>query len=131
MRISDWSSDVCSSDLDAAGAFHNGGNRQVVIRLQVTVDHGVELAARELGIRIAVVGEALVAARCQHPLEGCGVVGPQPPRFVEAEVPIVEPTTLPAGTGGSFAVAAGPRPTGIARTAARHGHEVGARPPPL
>src|SRR3546814_18173678 len=109
MRISDWSSDVCSSDLDAAGAFHNGGNRQVVIRLQVTVDHGVDMAGRELGIRIAVVGEALVAARCQQPLEGCGVVGHKPPRFVAEAVSLAERPTLPAGEGRSVAVAASPR----------------------
>src|SRR3546814_994167 len=27
MRISDWSSDVCSSDLDAAGALHHQGQQ--------------------------------------------------------------------------------------------------------
>src|SRR3546814_6876415 len=78
-------------------------------------------------MRIAVGGEALVAARCQQPLEGCGVVGHQPPRFVEAEVSLVERHTLPAGEGRAVAVAAGLRRPGIALAERRHADDAGDR----
>src|SRR3546814_5878931 len=57
MRISDWSSDVCSSDLDTAYAFHGGQWRDIDDILAEVAGHGVR--------HVCVTGgEALSQKRC-------------------------------------------------------------------
>src|SRR3546814_15458995 len=54
MRISDWSSDVCSSDLAGAGALGAG-------RAQVEIELGVEVAAGDRGQQAAAVDDGELA----------------------------------------------------------------------
>src|SRR3546814_17991111 len=57
MRISDWSSDVCSSDLDTAYAFHGGQWRDIDDILAEVAKHGVR--------HVCVTGgESLSQKRC-------------------------------------------------------------------
>src|SRR3546814_7714329 len=51
MRISDWSSDVCSSDLEAAIHFRHGrGDNHLVPRRQLTDDQLLDLVGNDLGL---------------------------------------------------------------------------------
>src|SRR3546814_20661629 len=68
MRISDWSSDVCSSDLIAAGGRIDGGVDADDIARQI--EHrtaGVALVDRSVGLDIAVVSaRADIAVTRRH-----------------------------------------------------------------
>src|SRR3546814_19195254 len=72
MRISDWSSDVCSSDLAGAGGFGAGGVdalRVVVRRLAAAQDDVAVLVARRRGDRGAAFlrdGQEVVRLRCRQ-----------------------------------------------------------------
>src|SRR3546814_794874 len=71
MRISDWSSDVCSSDLDAAGHEGHGLHREVGLDADqgVLVAEDVLREGAELGVapdRLALAGVG-VAAVAHHP----------------------------------------------------------------
>src|SRR3546814_6811917 len=59
MRISDWSSDVCSSDLDAIN--------RADPRLHVLVGEGLEKGFHALGLRLGVVGQRLAALAIAEP----------------------------------------------------------------
>src|SRR3546814_10030467 len=66
MRISDWSSDVCSSDLDDVGKLHLAGEdaRDAELPQRVVIVTGDRAADEHRDIRAAQVGERI--ARLPH-----------------------------------------------------------------
>src|SRR3546814_11635922 len=60
MRISDWSSDVCSSDLEAARKLHFSASHTMRLAQQLYED-GLITYMRTDGVQMA--GEAIAAAR--------------------------------------------------------------------
>src|SRR3546814_5213679 len=74
MRISDWSSDVCSSDLKLSGARQRRGGIMLVETLardRAVAEVGREVAQRRLGARPIV--ERGLERRCDMP--GIGIPG--------------------------------------------------------
>src|SRR3546814_11906292 len=51
MRISDWSSDVCSSDLDTADVYGNGANEELVSKVLVENRDKIFIATK-FGFRV-------------------------------------------------------------------------------
>src|SRR3546814_4516926 len=89
MRISDWSSDVCSSDLDAAASFEDVELRRVLFRSPHQTRHPylvirfdrvqrLDLVDRAAEIRIALVG-FVVDAELVFPAFGANA------EYIEAE----------------------------------------------
>src|SRR3546814_8302241 len=76
MRISDWSSDVCSSDLLVAGLLHHLGARVVVFVDPVPEAHEAEGIVLVLGA-LDKLGDAVLGAdlgqHLQHRLVGAAV----------------------------------------------------------
>src|SRR3546814_1098647 len=69
MRISDWSSDVCSSDLETARAF--GASRwQRILHVQIPASLPTLVAALRLGGALVIVG--VTVAEMLGAVEGIG-----------------------------------------------------------
>src|SRR3546814_18081579 len=68
MRISDWSSDVCSSDLDQVAHAHAGGEHVGHLGIQVADQ------LRRLSRRVAVAGEAVGAQAPAQLQRAAGIV---------------------------------------------------------
>src|SRR3546814_19277080 len=69
MRISDWSSDVCSSDLETARAF--GASRwQCILHVQIPASLPTLVAAHRLGGALVFVG--VTVAELLGAVEGIG-----------------------------------------------------------
>src|SRR3546814_4452020 len=66
MRISDWSSDVCSSDLPLAARQHEAGDADGIGRCHGLADH------REGLLRHLVVGHEVIGGVVPHPLDAVG-----------------------------------------------------------
>src|SRR3546814_12344950 len=66
MRISDWSSDVCSSDLDPLGGLTGAVDRGAVAHLDLDEERALVLARQEAGRGAAEQFEGAEADQPQH-----------------------------------------------------------------
>src|SRR3546814_20160496 len=69
MRISDWSSDVCSSDLTVGGELAAGTERVAIAALAATAGDGAALAASANTCAIKRAGEPNVSTKASRGLE--------------------------------------------------------------
>src|SRR3546814_16588419 len=69
MRISDWSSDVCSSDLTVGGELAAGTERVAIAALAATAGDGAALAASANTCAIKRAGEPNVSNKARRGIE--------------------------------------------------------------
>src|SRR3546814_19932624 len=102
MRISDWSSDVCSSDLHARAAIHRGISVVIGTSGLTAADYdALDAEARKAGVGVLAAGNfSLTAALVQH---FALLAAPHTAHFEVLAYSKVATPTPPAGTAREVA----------------------------